>query len=203
MKAGVKHLAIRYILGRAGKGKSHHILHEIERSLQDRGEDRLILLVPEQFTLQSERDLIEKLKLPGIMRVEVLSFTRLAQRVFNEVGGLTRTLLNEQGKNMVLRKMIDEVAEGLTIYKKAAQQDGFVSKFSELLSELKQQDILPAQLLASMEGEEELIIKHPSGTPDAPGRSPILLHPSGTPDVRGCSPILLHPSGTPDAPGGR
>ncbi len=152
-------MGVRYILGRAGKGKSHYILQEINRNLQDGGEDRLILLVPEQFTLQSERDIIRKLKLPGIMRVEVLSFTRLAQRVFNEVGGLTRTLLNEQGKNMVLRKMIDEVTRDLTIYKRAAQQEGFVSKIGELITELKQQDILPAQLLASVEGGDELIIK--------------------------------------------
>jgi ATP-dependent helicase/nuclease subunit B len=153
-------MSVRYILGRAGKGKSHYILQEIAKNLNDGLDDRLILLVPEQFTLQSERDLIQKLKLPGIMRVEVLSLTRLAQRVFNEVGGLTRTILNEQGKNMVLRKMIDELARDLTIYKKAAQQDGFVSKFSKLLSELKQHDILPDQLLSSMEGEEELIIKY-------------------------------------------
>jgi len=152
-------MAIRYILGRSGSGKSHRILQEIKQSLQDGGDDLLILLVPEQFTLQSERDLLQKLNLPGIMRVEVLSFTRLAQRVFSEAGGLTRTLLNEQGKNMVLRKMIDEVSRNLTIYKKAAQQDGFVPKFGELLSELKQQDILPAQLRASMEDESELIIK--------------------------------------------
>ncbi|MDD4803404.1 MAG: helicase-exonuclease AddAB subunit AddB [Syntrophomonas sp.] len=152
-------MAIRFILSRAGQGKSHYIQQEIKKSLQDGGEERLILLVPEQFTLQSERDLIRKLHLPGIMRVEVLSLTRLAQRVFNEAGGLTRTLLNEQGKNMVLRKMIDEVAHDLTIYRKSAQQDGFIIKFSELISELKQQDILPAQLLASMEGEEDLILK--------------------------------------------
>jgi len=113
-------MAIRYILGRSGSGKSHRILQEIKQSLQDGGDDLLILLVPEQFTLQSERDLLQKLNLPGIMRVEVLSFTRLAQRVFSEAGGLTRTLLNEQGKNMVLRKMIDEVSRNLTIYKKAA-----------------------------------------------------------------------------------
>ncbi|MDD3365235.1 MAG: exodeoxyribonuclease V subunit gamma, partial [Syntrophomonas sp.] len=192
-------MSVRYILGRAGKGKSNHILQEIAKRLQDGGDDKLILLVPEQFTLQSERDLIQKLKLPGIMQVEVLSFTRLAQRVFNEVGGLTRTLLNEQGKNMVLRKMIDEAARDLTIYKKAAQQDGFVSKFSKLLSELKQQDILPEQLRASAEEmEEELILKHPSGTPDVRLCSPIMLHPSGTPDAPCRSPIMLHPSGTPD-----
>jgi len=146
-------------LGRSGSGKSHRVLQEIEQNLLDGGEEQLILLVPEQFTLQSERDLIQKLRLPGIMRVEVLSFTRLARRVFNEVGGLTRTLLNEQGKNMVLRKMIDEVTKDLTIYKKSASQEGFVPKLSDLLSELKGQDIIPDQLLASVESDAELIIK--------------------------------------------
>jgi len=152
-------LAVRYILGRAGKGKSHQIFREIEQNLQNGGKQRLILLVPEQFTLQSERDLIQKLNLPGIMRVEVLSVSRLAVRVFNEVGGLTRTLLNEQGKNMVLRKIIDEVSSDLTIYKKAAQKDGFIEKFSKLLADLKQQDILPGQLYESIEdaGEEAII----------------------------------------------
>ena len=152
-------MTIRYILGRSGSGKSHRVLQEIQQSLLDGGEEQLILLVPEQFTLQSERDLIQKLQLPGIMRVEVLSFTRVARRVFNEVGGLTRTLLNEQGKNMVLRKMIDEVTKDLTIYKKSASQEGFVPKLSELLSELKAQDIVPAQLLESVESDAELIIK--------------------------------------------
>jgi ATP-dependent helicase/nuclease subunit B len=154
----VDKIAIRFIVGRAGSGKSHRVLQEIDQCLRAGGEERLILLVPEQFTLQAERDLIQKLNLPGIMRVEVLSFTRLAQRVFNEVGGLTRTLLNEQGKNMVLRKMIDEVARNLTIYKKAASQEGFVHQLSVLLSELKQQGILPAELQASMEGEAQLIL---------------------------------------------
>jgi len=152
-------MTIRYILGRSGSGKSYRVLQEIKQSLLDGGEEQLILLVPEQFTLQSERDLIQKLQLPGIMRVEVLSFTRVARRVFSEVGGLTRTLLNEQGKNMVLRKMIDEVTKDLTIYKKSASQEGFVPKLSELLSELKGQDIVPAELLASVESDAELIIK--------------------------------------------
>jgi len=159
----VNKIAIRYIVGRSGSGKSERVRQEIKQSLGEGGQDHLILLVPEQFTLQSERDLITKLNLPGIIRVEVLSFTRLATRVFNEVGGLTRTLLNEQGKNMVLRKMIDEVARGLTIYKKAAAQEGFVPKLGELLSELKGRDISPAQLRASMDGEDELIIKQKIG----------------------------------------
>ncbi|MEA4925335.1 MAG: helicase-exonuclease AddAB subunit AddB [Syntrophomonadaceae bacterium] len=152
-------MAIRYLLGRSGSGKSHRVLQEIKQSLLDNAEEQLILLVPEQFTLQAERDLIQKLHLPGIINVEVLSFTRLARRVFSEVGGVTRTRLNEQGKNMVLRKMIDEAARDLTIYKKSAGQEGFIPKLSELLSELKGQDIVPEQLLASFTDDEELIIK--------------------------------------------
>lgn len=152
---------IRYIVGRAGTGKTHLILEEIKKGLEREEEKKLILIVPEQFTLQAERDLIEKLQLPGIMDIEVLSFTRLAHRVLNEVGGITRIHINEQGKNMILRKIIDEGEKNLTIYKKTAQQDGFVEMFNELLCELKQHDVLPMELtMKAEEMEEDSILAH-------------------------------------------
>ncbi|QEK11420.1 helicase-exonuclease AddAB subunit AddB [Crassaminicella thermophila] len=152
---------IRYIFGRAGTGKTHLVLEEIKKRLENTDHNRLILIVPEQFTLQAERDLIEKLNLPGIIDVEVLSFTRLAHNVLNEVGGITRIHINEQGKNMVLRKIIDEAEKNLTIYKKASQQDGFVSMFNDLLCELKQHDIFPMDLIKGLEEiEEESILYH-------------------------------------------
>lgn len=137
---------IRYFLGRTSSGKSYRMMEEIVEDLKNGGNYPLILLVPEQFTLQAERDLIEKMGLPGIMRVEVLSFTRLAFRVFNEVGGLTRTTISEQGKNMILRKIINENMESLTIYKKAARQSGMVDKVSNMLASFKQQGITPEDL---------------------------------------------------------
>ncbi|MEN6324815.1 MAG: helicase-exonuclease AddAB subunit AddB [Syntrophomonas sp.] len=139
-------MAVRYILGRAGKGKTQLAVNEIKQDLRSHGEHKLLLIVPEQFTLQAERDLITRLNLPGLMRVEVLSFTRLTQRVLNETGGNHRTLINEQGKIMVLRKIIDENRRDLTIFHKAAQQDGFLAKLSRLLSDFKQQDISPSTL---------------------------------------------------------
>ncbi len=133
-------------MGRAGKGKTQLAVNEIEQDLRSHGEHKLLLMVPEQFTLQAERDLIARLNLPGLMRVEVLSFTRLAQRVLNETGGNRRTLINEQGKIMILRKIIDENRRDLTIFHKASQQEGFLSKLSRLLSDFKQQDIPPSAL---------------------------------------------------------
>ncbi len=144
-------MGVQYIFGRSGRGKSHFVLEQIKNRLQMKSEHKLILIVPEQFTLQAERNLIEKLDLPGIMDIEVLSFTRLAHNILNEVGGLTRIHLNEQGKSMVLRKIIDEVNQELTLYKKACQQSGFVTMFSELLCELKQQDLLPIDLRLKLE----------------------------------------------------
>jgi len=139
-------MAVRFIIGRAGKGKSHLIFKEIADDLKNDNGYKLILLVPEQFTLQAERDLIAKMKLPGIMRAEVLSFTRLARRVFEEAGGATKTLINEQGKHMVLRKVMNECAGELGVYRRASKQPGFVAKFGELLSEMKREGVLPEDL---------------------------------------------------------
>ncbi len=153
-------MTIRYIFGRAARGKSYLALEEIKEKLKEEGDNKLILLVPEQFTLQAERDLIEKQNLKGIMRAQVLSFTRLAHSVFSEVGGLTRVPINELGKSMILRKVADESLKELSIYKSIAKQDGFINKVNELICQMKQHDIGPIDLTMEFnEMEEDTILK--------------------------------------------
>lgn len=151
-------MGIKFILGRAGTGKSHLVLSEISEKLQTTGEHKLVLLVPEQFTLQAERDLIGKQQLKGIMRAEVLSFTRLAHRIFNEVGGLTKVHINDLGKNMILRKILNECEKDLTIYKKTSRQEGFARKLNELICQFKQYDIHPYDLKAEADKIKETSI---------------------------------------------
>lgn len=134
-------MKVVHITGRAGSGKSRLIFQQIKAHLDEGDGRKLILLVPEQFTLQSERDLIQYLQLPGIMQVEVLSFDRLAERILDEAGGKTRTMIDEQGRHMVLRKIIDELAPQLTVYQKVSRQDGFVRFTGTFLSELKHYNI--------------------------------------------------------------
>ncbi|HHY83616.1 MAG TPA: ATP-dependent helicase/deoxyribonuclease subunit B, partial [Clostridiales bacterium] len=138
-------MSMHYITGRSGSGKTMRIYQEIGEALL-KGEDRLILMVPEQFTLQAERDLINKLDLPGILNVEVLSFTRLAYKVFNEAGGLARTYINEQGRHMILRRILDDIRDDLTVYKAVSRQGGFIDKVNKLLADFKKHDITPQQL---------------------------------------------------------
>ena len=79
-------MAVRFVVGRGNRGKTRWVFKDIKDRLENTVRDKLILIVPDQFTLQAERDLIQYLGTPGIMRIEVLSFTRLAYKVFNEAG---------------------------------------------------------------------------------------------------------------------
>lgn len=130
-------MGIRYIMGRCGHGKTHQVLEEIREELSLRRDDPVILLVPEQFTLEAEREVINHLGLPGIMRLEVLSPSRLGERILSEAGGRTRVLLSQQGRYMVLKKVVCACEEQLTVYRQACRQTGFIQQCSDLLSELK------------------------------------------------------------------
>ncbi|KAB3534144.1 helicase-exonuclease AddAB subunit AddB [Alkaliphilus pronyensis] len=146
--------SVRYILGRSGAGKSHYIYKQISENIQKK-EAKQFLIVPEQFTLQAERDLIKKGNLRGILDVEVLSFTRLAHRVLSEVGGITKTHINDIGKSMVIRRLLTELEKELSIYQKVTRQKGFVTKLNKLITEIKQNNITPAKLKEEIEELEE------------------------------------------------
>jgi len=91
-------MSLRLIYGRAGSGKSHFCLQDIKSRIEKGAENALVLVVPEQFSLQSERNLIKALGAGGILKTEVLSFRRMAYRVFNEVEGLNEAILPLRGK---------------------------------------------------------------------------------------------------------
>ncbi|SCY50143.1 helicase-exonuclease AddAB subunit AddB [Alkaliphilus peptidifermentans] len=147
-------MSIRYILGRSGAGKSQFVYESICENITDKT-TKQFLIVPEQFTLQAERDLITKGNLKGIMDVEVLSFSRLAFRVLSEVGGLTKTHINDIGKNMIIRRLLTDLEKELSIYQKTIRQTGFVAKLNSLITEMKQHDIIPQHLKNQLEELEE------------------------------------------------
>ncbi len=149
-------MTVRYLTGRNSTAKSQHIFSEIKQALHSGTENRLILLVPDQFTFQTERDLICSLDVPGIMQVEVLSFNRLGERVINEAGGRTRTTIDEQGKHMVLRKVINDNLHNLGIYSKVAEHPGFVEQVSELIAEIKRYQVNIDDMVAACTSEAML-----------------------------------------------
>ncbi|WP_058486819.1 helicase-exonuclease AddAB subunit AddB [Defluviitalea phaphyphila] len=149
-------MSIRYILGRSGTGKTSFIYNDIKEKLKNKKDIPLILIVPEQFNFQAHKDLISILDTKGIMNVEILSFQRLAHRVFEEVGKPKEKFLGDLGRNMVIRKVIDQMEEELQILNKSARQPGFIKNLGSMISEFQQYDIIPETLL-----EKKEIIKSP------------------------------------------
>ncbi|ALS21297.1 helicase-exonuclease AddAB subunit AddB [Paenibacillus naphthalenovorans] len=131
-------MAFRFVLGRAGSGKTTFCLNEIKQKLMEKPEGRpLIWLVPEQATFQAEYALVSAPELGGTLRAQVLSFRRLAWRVMQEVGGTARLPIDETGKKLLLHRIIHRNKERLRRFQASADQMGFLDRLNQLFSEFK------------------------------------------------------------------
>ncbi len=146
-------MAVRFVLGRAGTGKTHHCLSEIRGELSERlvGTPSLVLLVPEQAALQMERQLLSGGELPGLGRCEVLSFRRLAHRVLNAAGGPLPVVLTPIGREMVLRDLLARNRAGLREFDGVALRPGFVASLGRTIVELLQESVSPDRMLEQAE----------------------------------------------------
>ena len=132
------------ITGRAGSGKSAIIYDSINK-LAKNGINAC-LLVPEQFTLQAERELIASGNGRGFMSVSVMSLTRLMSDVFSSVRAPKKKLIDERGKAAALSAVAQEMRDELSFFGRAASFPGFASEAAELISEFKKHGITPEAL---------------------------------------------------------
>jgi ATP-dependent helicase/nuclease subunit B len=153
-------MSLRFVYGRAGSGKTRYCLNELKASIGTGTQNAKILVVPEQFTFQAEKDLVALLNTGGIIKTEVLSFRRLAFRVFNEVGGIAFTHIHPAGKSMVLYRIMDKFKDSLEYFSKSVNQPGFVKTLSTLITEFKRYSVTPQRLsLAGDRLEKDDLLK--------------------------------------------
>ncbi|MEW5921987.1 MAG: helicase-exonuclease AddAB subunit AddB [Bacillota bacterium] len=138
---------IRLLIGRAGSGKTTLCLEQIVKELH-RGKDgpALIYLVPEQAAFQAEYALATLPGLGGSIRAQVLSFRRLAWRVLQETGGGRRLFIDDTGKGMVLRKVLERQKASLKIFRHAGEKPGMVNELVRLYNEFRRAGISVFQL---------------------------------------------------------
>ncbi|MFT4414876.1 helicase-exonuclease AddAB subunit AddB [Fredinandcohnia humi] len=142
-------MSLRFILGRAGTGKSFMCLQDIRKKLiENPTGPPVVYLVPDQMTFQSEYDLINTPGIVGMMRAQVFSFTRLAWRVLQETGGMSRYHVNNVGVNMLLRKIIETRKQELKVFSRAADKNGFITQMEEMVAEFKRYCVTPDALEA-------------------------------------------------------
>ena len=139
-------MPLKFVFGPSGSGKSYQLYHQIIEESMAHPERSYIVLVPEQFTMQTQKDLVMLHPRKGIMNIDVLSFGRLAYRVFEETGGGLLPVLDDEGKNLILRKIAGDYERELKVLRGNIRKLGYISEIKSVLSEFVQYDI----------GEEEI-----------------------------------------------
>ena len=98
-------MALQFILGGAGSGKTRMLYDRVIKESMEHPEQKYLVVVPEQFTMQTQKEIIRLHPRHGIMNIDILSFKRLAYRVFEDLGVRIPVVLDDMGKSMVLRKV--------------------------------------------------------------------------------------------------
>lgn len=139
-------MSLQFIMGPSGSGKSHYLYQWVTTEAKLHPEKKYIVLVPEQFTMQTQKDLVMLSPHKGILNIEVLSFNRLAHRVFAETGENGRMILSDEGKNFVIRKVAGDNRDRLKVLGSNLRKMGYINEMKSVISELIQYDIAPDEL---------------------------------------------------------
>lgn len=143
-------MSLQFYIGASGAGKSTKVYSDILKRAKEEPDTRFFIVVPDQFTMQTQHVLCAMSETGGIMNVEVQSFGRLAHRVFEELGMESLPRLDDTGKNLILRKVAKEHEKELSVIGANLKRTGYIAQVKSMISEFAQYGITP-------EGMGELI----------------------------------------------
>ena len=156
-------MALQFVLGSSGSGKTEYIYERLVRQAGEHPKKNYLVIVPEQFTMQTQQKLVELAPNHAIMNIDVLSFKRLAYRVFDDMGMQDIQVLEETGKNLVLRRLAQEQEETLTVLRANMNRMGYIGEVKSMISELVQRAAVfhhaPDNLVHGLVDDELLAVR--------------------------------------------
>lgn len=139
-------MSLKLITGGSGSGKTELLYKEIIKQSINEPESRFFVIVPEQATMQAQREIVRLHPHHGTMNIDILSFKRLAYRIFSELSMPQPEVLDDMGKTMVLRKLAGERRQELILFSSHLGQAGFLDEVKSMISELYQYAVTPDML---------------------------------------------------------
>ena len=104
-------MEFRIIYGKSGSGKTTEIFKEIKKKIKDK--NKIYIVVPEQFSFSAENHLLETIDGNSSINAEVLTLSRMADRVIQEVLGNVTSHLSKIGKSMIVYDAIDSLKKNM------------------------------------------------------------------------------------------
>ena len=134
-------MSLRFCFGPSGAGKSYQIYKEIIDRSMENPKQNFLIIVPDQFTMQTQKELVTMHERGGIMNIDVLSFGRLSHRILEEVGGQSIPVLDDTGKSLVLQKVAMSIREKLPVLGSHLHKQGYIQEIKSAISEFMQYGI--------------------------------------------------------------
>ena len=131
-------MALQFYFGPSGSGKSKRLHQDVLHMAAKDPDCNFLFLVPDQFTMQTQTDLVKESPGGGIMNIDVLSFGRITHRIFEETGYGRKPVLDDTGKSLVLRKVASSVKEELPVLSGNLNKIGYIHEIKSAISEFKQ-----------------------------------------------------------------
>ena len=148
-------MGLRVIHGRAGTGKSEYCYNEISEKVKENS--KILVITPEQFSFTAEKKLMDALSAEAVLNAEVVTFSRMAYRVINEIGGRTETNLSKCGKIMLIYSILNNCKKDLKFLGKT---DENVDMVETAITEFKKHGISVEQLKKETENQEDIYLKN-------------------------------------------
>ncbi len=148
-------MALQFWFGASGSGKSTGVQREMIRQAMKHPEQRFYMVVPDQFTMQTQKQMIMMHPDGGILNIDVLSFGRLSHRVFEEVGKDERPVLDDTGKCLLLRKVAEIEKKNIPVLAAGLKYPGYIQEVKSVLSEFLQYGLKPEDVRALAEYAKE------------------------------------------------
>ena len=134
-------MSLQFYFGASGSGKSQKLHEDIIRAAGENPKTDYLLIVPDQFTMQTQMDLVVEHPNHIIMNIDVLSFGRLTHRILEEVGYENVPILDDTGKSLVLRKVAQQCREQLQVMGSHLHKIGYIHEVKSAISEFMQYGI--------------------------------------------------------------
>ena len=131
-------MAIQFVLGPAGSGKTEYVIKKLIEESMAHGDLNYLYVVPEQFSMEAQRDIVTMHPRHGTMNIDAIGFNRLAYRVFDELSVNPGRVLEDFGKSMLIKKILMESQDELLVYGRYINKMGFIDEMKSMMSELFQ-----------------------------------------------------------------
>ncbi len=139
-------MSLKFVFGPSGSGKSRKLYQEIiARSLKE-PDRKFFFLVPDQFTMQTQKELVSLHERGGILNIDVLSFGRLSHHVLSKTGQEQTPVLDDTGKSLVLQKVALKLADRLPVLGSYLRKQGYIHEVKSAISEFMQYGIGEKQI---------------------------------------------------------